>query len=70
MISSIILNGIVKLISVRKDSNKERAVCRVYDLTSQVPSRVLEERIPGSGLFRDTETNKRFKISGDIVVPA
>lgn len=69
MIGSIILNGVIKLISIRRDSNQLRARCRVYGLTSQVPEELLFEDQPGSGLFIHP-SGKRFKadLTREIVV--
>lgn len=68
MVSSLIIDGIVKLINIRKDSNKPLAVCRIYSLQSQLPERVLVEESVGSGQFYDHVSGKRFKTNGEIVV--
>jgi hypothetical protein len=70
MISALILNGVLKVLSIRRDSNQLRARCRVYSLTSQVPEEVLFEDTPGSGEFTHPSGKKfRADIQREIVVP-
>jgi len=66
--SVLVINGLQKLykvITYSKRPNQEhnpRKVCRIYDpLDTTVPEKLLEESIPGSGIFRDKINNLRFK---------
>lgn len=67
MLTSLIIDGILKLVWVRRDSNKKKSVCRIYSITGTVPEKVIDEVIPGSGLFRDNE-GRRFKFTGERMV--
>lgn len=68
MLTSLIIDGIAKLIWIRKDSNKNKSVCRIYSITGTIPEKVIDEVIPGTGLFRDKETNQRFKFTGKNLI--
>lgn len=61
--SVLVINGLQKLYQVVKYQNKSRKVCRIYDPvdSEKIPEKLLEESIPGSGIFRDKINNLRFK---------
>lgn len=67
MLTSLIIDGILKLVWVRRDSNKQKMVCRIYPIVGNVPEKIINEVIPGSGLFRDSE-GRRFKFTGERMV--
>ena len=58
MITAAIINGIAKVIWVRKDQNKSKRIARIYSLSSVEPERIVEETIPG--VFRDKINKERF----------
>jgi hypothetical protein len=68
MISALLLNGVLKLIQVRKDTNKNKRVCRIYDPRATIPENILDEVIPDSDLFKDKVTGKRFKFTREGMI--
>ena len=60
--SVLAVNGLLKLFKVMTYSNRKKKVCRIYDPSDvTVPEKLLEESIPGSGIFRDRINKLRFK---------
>lgn len=60
--SVLVINGLQKLFKVMSYKNRSKKVCRIYDpQDTTVPENLLEESIPGSGIFRDKINNLRFK---------
>lgn len=61
MISVLIIDGLQKLIQIKSYRNRSRKICRIYDPKDvTIPEKLLEERFPGSNLFKDKLQGKRF----------
>lgn len=61
MISVLIIDGLQKLIQVKSYKNRSKKICRIYDPKDvTVPEKLLEERFPGSNLFKDKLLGKRY----------
>lgn len=59
--SVLAINGVLKLIKVMSYRNRSRKVCRIYDPADvTIPEKLLEERFPGSNLFKDKINRKRY----------
>jgi hypothetical protein len=60
--SVLVVNGLQKLFKVMSYKNRTRKVCRIYDPSDvTIPEKLLNETIPGSGIFRDRINHLRFK---------
>lgn len=59
--SVLVINGLQKLFKVMAYKNRSKKVCRIYDpKDATIPEKLLEERFPGSNLFKDKLNNKRY----------
>lgn len=59
--SVLVIDGLQKLIKVMTYKNRSRKVCRIYDPKDDaIPEKLLEERFPGSNLFKDKIQGKRY----------
>jgi hypothetical protein len=61
MKASMIMNGLIHLVFVRKDSNSDRAVARVHTVANE-PVSVLKETKTRNE-FLDEVHNKRYKLN-------
>lgn len=59
--SVLVINGLQKLYTVMSYKNRIRKVCRIYSAGEKIPEKLLEETIPGGGIFRDRINKLRFK---------
>lgn len=61
MITTVLLNRVLKLVSIRKDSNSDKQVARIYDLKSTVPENILHEK--EKNIFHDDLTGEKFHLT-------
>lgn len=71
MITAVIIDGVGKIAWVRKlHANTKRMVCRIYSFTdSRIPENVLNEIIPGTGVFKDPVSKERFRMINHTLKP-
>lgn len=61
MITTKLINGILKLVTIRKDKNSDKQVAWVYDLKSTVPETILHEK--EKNIFHDNLTGEKFHLT-------
>jgi hypothetical protein len=43
MFTSLLIDGVLKIVSIRKDKNKKHSVARIYNPNQNIPEAVLNE---------------------------
>ncbi len=66
MIAPLIWKGVLKLVQIRKDSNKKTNVARVYHPTQQLPEAIFTEIAPNC--YEDELTGDLFKVLDGAMV--
>ncbi len=61
MITSLLIEGVLKIVSIRKDSNKSKKTAQVFDPRGNVPETVLDEI--GENIFVERGTSNRFALT-------
>ena len=61
MITSLLIEGVLKIVSIRKDSNKSKKTAQVFDPRGNVPEAVLDEI--GENIFVERGTSNRFALT-------
>lgn len=61
MITRLIVDGLLKLVSVRKDEHSSKRIARVYDPACQIPEGVIVEK--ENNIFYDEVNNRIFKLT-------
>lgn len=66
MIAPLLWKGVLKLVHIRKDSNKNTNVARVYNVRETTPEAIFTEIAPNC--FEDTLTGDLFKVLDGAMV--
>lgn len=66
MITKLLLEGALKIVSIRKDSNKAKRVAQVYSPREATPELILKETEPN--MFKDMVNNVLFKLTNEGMV--
>lgn len=61
MITSLLIEGVLKLVSVRKDSNKTKKTAQVYNVRESIPESVLDEI--GENIFVERGGSAHYKLT-------
>lgn len=70
MISSIVIDGVLKLVQVIRYGKKSNQpdVARLYDPRATTPEKILHCSKYNENLFTDEETGKQFKTVNGILI--
>lgn len=66
MIAPLIWKGVLKLVQIRRDSNKNTNVARVYNPREQTPEAIFVEIAPNC--YEDSLTGDLFKVLNNKMV--
>jgi hypothetical protein len=66
MITKLLLEGALKIVSIRKDSNKTKRVAQVYSPREAAPELILKETEPN--MFKDMVNGILFKLTNEGMV--
>lgn len=66
MITKLLLEGALKIVSIRKDSNKTKRIAQVYSPREATPELILKETEPN--MFKDMVNNVLFKLTNEGMV--
>ena len=61
MITSLLIEGVLKIVSIRKDSNKSKKTAQVFDPRGSVPEAILDEI--GENIFVERGTSNRYSLT-------
>lgn len=61
MITTLIVDGLLKLASIRKDEHSTNRIARIYDPACQIPEGIIVEQ--DKNIFYDEVNDRSFKLT-------